>query len=445
MGWPGAEARVVWTIFWINLLTIAVAFKKRMILYALLNAIFLFLVTGQAFFIQGDLDRSPTTMYLLNFINEAGFNLALWYVFGVSCVFLALAAISTGYRRYSHPAPDYSFAPGRFFYVFHFALLCLISAVLILVVVGTDEFLNSSRPGFQTGSTIFLVLLSLGLMPLLFKIIYKSHIGRGDVACFLVSFAVTGAMGRISALYYLMMIFLAVYYTRGWADAPLTPKLIAKVLMFGGAAFVLFVGYGAIRGAQGFTHGSLSDLIDYVERHPENSVLSVEWNYRGDIEGMSGTAAALTQYVSEPNSVHYDYGASWLLQGAIQWVPGVLKSYASSISDLSAKLNWSPYSIVATGVESFFMSFGWGAIIAFPVAVYLLAWRLPLRLQKKRLSPAATYVSYVLLTWEMLFVRGPLTTWIAFCVSYSLIPLLFWPLFRRHFRRAESADILANT
>ena len=433
---------MIWTIFWINVLTIAVAFKKRMILYALLNTIFLFLVTGQAFQIQGDLETQRTVNYLFNFISDVGFNQALWYVLGVSCVMLALAIVSRGYRRGSQPKPLYSFTPTRGFYVLLFMFLCAVSLVLIFLVVGISDFLYSTRPGFQTGSTIFLVLLSLGLMPMLFKIMYKGRIGTGDVACFLLSFLITGAMGRLSAGFFLLMILLAVYYERGWADAPLTPRLIAGVLSFGLAAVIIFVVYGAIRGSQAFVNGnSLGDIIAYLQEHPEKSVLSLEWNYRFDVEGMSGIAGAFTQSLSDPNSVHHDYGASWLLQGAIQWWPGVLKPFANNISDLSAALNWYPYSIVATGVESFFMSFGWAAILIFPLATYVLSWQLPLWFQRARLSPGAKYASYVVMVWTVIFVRGPLIAWIAFCFSYSLIPLLFWPFFGRHFNRTAPQEL----
>lgn len=431
------EALVVWIILWINILTIVIAFKKRMILYALLNAVLLFLVTGQAFQIQGDLITEHTVNYLFNFISDVGFEEALWYVFGVSSVMLALALISPGYRRRLESKHLYSFAPTRGFYLLLFLFLCLVSFVLIFFVVGVSDFLHSSRPGFQTGSTIFLVLLSLGLMPMLYKIIYKNRIGRGDIACFLISFVITGLMGRLSAGFYLLMILLVLYYERGWADQPLTPRLVARILSFGIVAVLVFVAYGAIRGAQAFVSGtSFGAIVDYLREHPEKSVLSLQWNYRFDIEGMSGIAGAFTQTLSDPNSVHHDDGASWMLQGLVQWWPGVLKSYANGITDLSQSLNWYPYSIVATGVESFFMSFGWLGILVFPAATYLIGWQFPLWVHRNRLSPAATYVAYVFMTWSVIFVRGPLVTWIAFCFSYSLIPLLFWPLFQRHFARS---------
>lgn len=427
---------MVWTICCINVVTIAVAFKKRMILYALLNAIFLFIVTGQAFQIEMDLDRAHTVMYLENFISDVGFALALRYVLGISCVLLAFALFSRGYRPCKQPDARYSFAPNRTFYVLLFFYLCLVSVILIFGVIGLSDFLNSSRPGFQTGSTVFLVLLSVGLMPMFFKIIYSGRIGMGDVTCLLVSFLVTGAIGRISAGFYLLMILLALYYARGWADAPLTARLIAKVLAFGFAAVAIFIGYGAIRGAQGFVGGSIGDLIDFVMEHPEKSVLSLEWNYRFDIEGMSGIAGAFSQSLSNPTLARHDLGASWMLQGLIQWWPGVLKPYAVGVSDLTTALNWYPYSIVATGVESFYMSFGWYGIFVFPAAVYLQAWILPLWFQRSQFSPAATLVAYVLMTWTILFVRGPLAAWIALCFTYSLIPLLFWPFFHRHFTKS---------
>jgi len=407
-----------------------------MLLYALLNASLLFLVTGQALQIEGDLERQHTVLYLDNFISDVGFSLAIRYVFGISCVLFGLAFISRGYRPSSPPKYQYSFAPSRLFYVSLFLLLILFSLVLIFFVVGLTEFLHSTRPGFQSGSTIFLVLLSIGSMPLLFKILYKGRIGTGDIACFLVSFIVTGIMGRLSAGFYLLIILLVFYYERGWANSPMTPRLMAKILSFGAAAFVIFMAYGAIRGAQAFASGtSLSDLIDFIQEHPEKSVLSLEWNYRFDIEGMSGTAGALTQYISNPNLVHYDYGASWILQGLVQCFPGFLKSYANSITDLSADLSWYSFSVVPTGVESFFMSFGWSAVLLFPFVVYLFAWRLTLLFLRLDLSPASKFAAYVIMTWTITLVRGPLITWIAFCISYTLIPLFFWPFFQRYFSK----------
>lgn len=430
---------MIWTILVLNLLTVIISFKKRMVLYSLLTAILAFLVTGQAFQIQADLDRSHTVDYLFNFISDVGFHSALRYILGISFLLLLFAAFSTGYQKEPRPEPGLSFVPSRRFYVSLFILLCFFSVLLIFVVVGLSEFLTSTRPGFQHGATIFLVLLYLGLLPLLFKILYKRPIGFGDVTCFLVSFAVTGAMGRISAGFYMLIILLALYHTRGWIDRPITPRMIGLFSLFGLAAVAFFIAYGAIRGAQAFTSGSLSDLIGYVIEHPEKSVLSLEWNYRFDIEGMSGVAGAFTQYLTKPYSAQHDYGAAWILTGMTQWWPAFLKPYASQLEDFGAGLGWYPYSIVPTGVETFFTSFGWPAVILFPVCMYLIAWKLPLKFQRAHLSPFGTVVAYVLMAWTILFVRGPLTVWIAFSFSYTAVTFLFWPLFARQFKATGAA------
>ncbi len=433
-GWPGAETGVVWTIFAINVLTIAVAFKKRMILHAVLAASFLYLVTGQAVQIRSDLERSHTVVYLLNFISDVGFNMALWYVLGVSCVSLGLVLLSKGYRRDSQSNPMYVFAPSRGFYLFLFLFLCFLASVLIFAVVGLETFLHSSRPGFETGSTIFLVLLFLGVMPLLLKILLRGQIEKGDIACCLVSFVVSGAFSRTDLIMYLLAILLALYYARGWANADLTLRRLVIVCGFGVAVAVIIVGIGALHDAQNLIQGSVGDLLSFILSNPEKSVLSLEYNYRVGIEGMSGIAGSFTQYLSNPNSVHHDFGISWLLKGVLLSLPGFLKTYADGLAALVNEWNWYPFSIIPTGAESFFTSFGWAGVLLYPIAVYVLTWSLPLHLQRSRLSPLGGLISYALMTCTLYLVHGPLATWIAFSFAYSVVILVFWPLFRPHIK-----------
>jgi hypothetical protein len=425
---------MIWAIFWINVLTVVIAFKKRMILYGLLNAIFLFLVTGQAFQIESDLNTHRTVDYLLNFISDLGFNLGLRYVLGISIVSFLLALISTGLRDFKLPELQYSFSPSRRFYLGLFLFLSMLSLVLIFVVVGLNEFLHSSRPGFQSGSTIFLVLLFLGVVPLLLKILLRGKIATGDLACCLVTFGVTAFFSRTDLILYLITILLGVYYARGWSNAPFTPLLIAGFLLFGVAVASIIVVIGALHDAQNVVQGSLGDLVGYIFEHPEKSVLSLEYNYRVGIEGMSGIAGLFSQYLSRPDSVHHDYGLSWVIQGTVQWLPGFLKTYANSLTDWSTSLVWYPYSIVATGAETFFMSFGWPAIILYPLAAYVLGWQLPLLALQTRLSPVWGIVTLFLMACTIFFVHGALAVWIGFSFSYSAIVIIFWPIFKRQLK-----------
>jgi len=427
-----SEAFVLWVILALNLLTILISFRKRALFYALHNAIFTFLVTGQAFQIRADLDRNYAVFYLLNFINDEGFHSAVWYIFGVTLVSFALAVISKGYTKAPQSGTKFVFDPGRAFYSRLFLFLCAASFVLIFLVIGLDDFLHSSRPGFQSGSAIFLVLLFLGVVPFLLKILYPGKIRFGDIACLGLTFAISGVLSRTHLVLYLVVILTAFYYARGWSDRPHTLGLFSKVFAFGIAAAILIFGIGALHDAQNFTHGSLADLIAYILKNPERSVLSVEYNYRIGVEGMSGTAGAVSHYLTDPQTVHFDYGSSWFLRGSAQWLPGFLKGFVSPILDLSDALNWHPDSIVASGVESFFVDFGWFAIVLYPLASYLLGWKLPLRIVTTPMSPRMKLICYTAAGWTIMFVHGALAVWIALTVSYSAIILLFWPVFRRH-------------
>ncbi len=119
---------------------------------------------------------------------------------------------------------------------------------------------------------------------------------------------------------------------------------------------------------------------------------------------------------------------------AAQWLPGCSEGICESILDLSHALIWHPDSIVASGVESFFVDFGWFAIALYPLVSYLLAWKFPLRIVTTPMSPKVKLMCYTTAGWTIMFVHGALAVWIAFTFINSMIILLFWPFFRRHIR-----------
>jgi hypothetical protein len=425
---------MIWIILCLNLATMAVAFKKRMILYGLLNGLFLFLVTGQAIQIQEDLRTERTVYYLNNFISDVGFSSAIWYVLAISCFALLLSLLSSGYRAHSQVKSAVTFQPSALFYVSLFSILSLVSFILIFMVVGLSEFLHSSRPGYQTGATIFLVLLFVGIIPLLLKLLFRSKVGLGDLICFSLSCVVTAAFSRIHLVLYLTAILLAFFYSSGWSDRPISLKLASAILVFGAIGSIAFFGIGALHDAQNFVSGSFTDLAAYILKNPEKSILSIDYNYRVGIEGMSGIAGAFSQQCSYPDSVHHDFGLSWLLQGSIQWLPGIIKDRTAGLTSFSEDLTWYTGSIVPTGAESFFISFGLVGCILYPLCVFLLSWQLPIKILTTKTSPLAGVVAYTLFACCIFFVRGNLPTWIAFSFSYLVVIIASWPFFRRYFR-----------
>ena len=160
---------MTWIILLLHLATLAVALKKRVLPYFLFTLYFLFLVVGQAFQIESDLRDRSSVSYLYAFMTREGFGQALWFLFDSSVLSFALVLLADGYKRGTQLPTLRSFEPPRFFYVVMFLFLSGLAGVLIFVVVGLSTFLSSSRPGFESGSTIFLTLLGFGIYPLLLK------------------------------------------------------------------------------------------------------------------------------------------------------------------------------------------------------------------------------------------------------------------------------------
>ncbi len=433
---------MIWIILGLNVLTIMFAVKKRMILYAFFCAIFLFLVTGQAFQIQSDLNTRRSVYYLNNFISDVGFSSALWYVFGISFATLLPTLLLRGYRAHSQLRSNLAFRPTRLFYAGLFTILVVLSGVLVFFVVGLQEFLHSSRPGYQAGATIFIVLLYLGVIPLLIKVLYRCKLGKGDIACFGLSFLMTAAFSRIHVILYLTAILLAFFYGSGWSDRPISAKLLARLLLFGFTGFVLFFGIGALHDAQNFVRGSLGDLVSYIVENPEKSLLSVEYNYRVGVEGMSGIAGAFSQDLSHPNRTHFDLGAPWMIQGSVQWLPGIIKDRAAVLTKLSEELSWYDSSVVATGPEYYFESFGWFGMALYPLSIFFLGWYFPLLILESEAPPAARLIAYTLFACCIFFVRGSLPVWIAFSLSYTVIIAMAWPFFRPHIFEGYPSEII---
>lgn len=421
---------MVWAILVIDILTIIISIRKRALPYALLTLFFMFLVVGQAFQISYDLSGTTDVFYRYAFISKDGFHAALLYLLGTSVLSLILVALAGGYRKGSQPAPMHSFNPPPSLYFALLLFLAGVAGVLIFVVVGFRQFLNSSRPGFQTGSTIFIIILAVGLFPLLLKLMLRAKPHKGDIACFLVSVGITGTFSRIHVILYLSILVILLYYNRGWSEAKLKFKHVLAASSIGIVLALLFFIVGAVRDAENYTGGSLALVENYILAHPDKSLLSISMNYRIEVEGMSGLSGAFTHYLHEQSAVSYDLGAYWTAKGALQWIPGFAKPYLSGITDYIDGLNWYSASIIAPGIESSFESFGWLGMLFYAFVFFWLAWQFPIFAVSHRLSPVLELAAFILIGCTVFFVRGSLVVWIGYSIAYLVIIALSWPAWR---------------
>jgi hypothetical protein len=419
---------MTWIILFLNLATLAVALKKRVLPYFIFTIYFLFLVVGQAFQIQSDLGAQNSVSYLYAFMTRKGFEQALWFLFATSTLSLALALLGEGYKRGTRLPTLRSFEPPRFFYVFMLLFLLGLAGVLIFVVVGLSTFLSSSRPGFEPGSTVFLTLLGFGLYPLLLKIMYKSPVRLGDVACASITFLVSLGFSRMHVILYVTALLTTMYYGWGWADKTIRIKVVlglAAVTIFGAAAFITV---GALRNAQSYTSGSIADLWRYNLDHPEQNMLSTDIMYQRSVEGMSGLTGAFTKADVDPESVRNDYGLGWIVHGLVLSLPNPLKSPIGALEETLEQYHWYDESIISPGIETSFTSFGWLGAIFYPMAFFLFAWKFCLFIVGRPLSPPLRLCSFMLLGCGIFFVRGTLSAWIGYSVAYTATILGSSPL-----------------
>ncbi len=419
---------MTWIILLLNIATLSVALKKRVLPYFLFTLYFLFLVVGQAFQIKSDLGGQDSVNYLYAFMTQKGFAEALWFLFGTSALSLALALLGDGYKRGTRLPVQRSFAPPRFFYVFLFLFLSGLAGVLIFVVVGLSTFLSSSRPGFESGSTIFLTLLGFGIYPLLLKIMYNSPVQGGDVACASITFLVSLGFSRMHVILYVTALLTTMYYGWGWADRPIRPKAVigfAVVAVLGAFSFVTI---GALRNAQSYTGGSIGELWRYNMDHPEKNMLSTDVMYQRSVEGMSGLTGAFTQADVAPQSVRNDYGLGWIIQGVMLSLPGPMKSRLSGIEDALQPYRWYDQSIISPGIETSFTSFGWLGLIFYALAFFAFAWKFCLFVVGRPLSPPLRLCCFMLLGCGIFFVRGTFAGWIGYSIAYTATILGSSPL-----------------
>ena len=411
---------MTWIILALNLATLVLALRKRMLPYFILSVYFLLLVVAQAFQINSDVSGRTGVSYLYAYMTQEAFHQALWFLFGVSLLSMILVVIAGGYKRGSLVPVFYKFAPPRFFYPFLLLFLCSLGAVLIFVVVGLANFLSASRPGTEPGSTIFLTLLGLGIYPLLLKILYRTRINAWDIACGAVPLIVSMGFSRMHVILYVTTLLSALYYNRGWADSPVRVRPVVLSSLATVICVLAFIFLGAIRDAQNGTAGaSILQLIEYNFEHPETNMLSVSVTYQRSVEAMAGLTGAFTRAEADPGSVVHDFGAGWIVEGVLLSLPSNLKSRLSFIREPVVQYRWYSDSIISSGIESSYTSFGWWGMVFYPFAFFAFAWLFCLFLVRHSLSPPLKLTGWMLIGCGIFFVRGSYPGWIGYSIAYA--------------------------
>jgi hypothetical protein len=408
----------------LNFGAIIVSYAKRMIVYSIGMFFFFALVSGQSVQLAFDLSDEHYVDYLNHYITRSGFESAQLFLMLTSIILLILPIMFSSHIRLKFVNVNCREFKLKDLFIINLLILIL-SFFLIFVLVGWSFFISNSRPGVVPGSTIFLVSLSIGLYPMLSQVICNKKISKANAVTFGFVLFVTLLFSRIHVIVYSMMFFVAWFYSSLAYSHRVTISEVKRLTIFGISAAIVFFGMGTIRDTLSFVDGDWYNIYNYAVENINQGILSVRYNYIASVEGMSGLAGAFT-FMEQMATLNFpfDLGLNLIVQGLFQWIPSFFKPFTMPIVDFFQAGNWYPNSIVASGLESAFTSFGWLGIIIFPILFFSISNIITsLYLSAKTVN--GKLFSLILIGMQVFFIRGSWPVWIGFTISYVVIFLLF--------------------
>ena len=415
--------------FLINLALVYFASKKRHVLLAACFFFQLFLVAGQAIQIQEDLKLDDSLIYLNHEIGKDGF---FWSQIYLLIALIGQLLLLVNGKKILSPSKEFilkSINISLFSYSLIFIFTISSSFLLIFFVVGVESVINDTRPGIASGTTIFLVLMSLGLMPSLEKLSRRQNLKKIDILLAVISLITTMLFSRlhviIYALTYLFCIFYAYDYRISFKPAAALKMAFVPVL-----TGLIFFGVGAYRDALNYQSGSSQDILDYIRENPDVGVLSLRYNYLLGVEGMSGLSGAFTQAMQNPELLlPNDFGLSTIFMSLMQVTPGFLKVYISTVIDFLRDFYWYQPSIVSSGIEGSFVSFGILGIFLYPL-IFLSSCNIIVRRFLSAKSSFDVIFFCFLSGLQVLMVRGSWHIWLAHIIAYYVAIKIYLMLSR---------------
>ena len=422
--------------------TVLIAAKLRAFPFAVLSLFFALLVPMQGLYLIDDLQEASSTTRLYTSISREGFGSASVYLLlTCSLVFLLLVLRPFSVQRRKQVIRDRAepvcrlnvYRPSTSFTFGLYLFVLLVTLVLVFVVVGAEEFTSSSRPGAQSGATIFLVMLSVGVIPTVLRFLAGSLPKRSEILLFVLVLAVTAGFSRIHVLVYVFAATLSAFYGRRLFLRALSTRLVLGATALSSLVVSIFFIVGAVRDALNYV--SFFEILAFLSADDSVSLLTLERTYRIGVEGMSGLAGAFTAASSQPALVDFDFGASWIMKGALQSVPGFIKAAIEPLYSVLRGLEWYSESVVPSGIEMSFTSFGWFGPFFYSAAFYFLFFLVPRALLRFNGCTLKRLLLVLFLSNGIFFVRGSWTVWIGYSLSYTVVLLMAWGIFKSRVRK----------
>lgn len=421
---------------YINIVSLIVSFallrrsyKSNNLIALMFILTLVFLVVGQAVHISVSLLDMAEVTYHNNYINQEGHLLAsgmLLYII-ILIFFLSLRLQTNSSNCFAEWAPaandQYKLSV---FYGIQWAMLLFNAVAVIALVGGFNVWITSDRP-LAPGSTFLIFAVGMAAYPLLISLSYNQATTWHERLLFLTSFLLIMSFSRFLAIFKLLILLFAYYYRSKNCSIRLYKKeLILGFLLIG---FIMF-GYGTYRHVVArIDNPSFINIIDYTIDNPENTLMSVDLNYRIAIEGMSGLSGVLSESIQTSDS-RFDGGISMLSVG-VKMIPSFFREYISEIDAYISSIYWYHGSIVPGGLECFFVHFSFFMLILYPIAFCGYTYCIHNHLMKTANAERKLFL-IVIAIFGLQLIRGSTITLFVF-TGAELLVVSFSLLLRRYF------------
>ena len=431
----------------INVLTVCLLFNKRHYELTLLFSLFVALHSVQAILMLPQLvSSSGSILYLYNEVTLEGFEESLLYLFILSGAALLSGFVLPARSSFSQSPLFLSSRSDKYRLLFLHLLFVISLLWFIQSVGGVSAFLYSSRPAAADGSTLPLVLMSVGIFPLLYLRLLRKKASILSIASYSLSMGVALVTSKMHFLAYLlstMIVILPAFNPLAGSELresllsitpQLTPSKSIRHFKFSGRlkAFLLSIVLVPLLFYAGYFRDSLSDLDPTA--HTEvtllgtasdrvNTFSDISVFYNLAVEGQSSIAGAFT--LSRKVNASSDLGLTILVKSLYQVFPASLKHNLGSLVDVN-EFYWYQSAIVPSSACDMYIAYGWFGALLFPVFLFGL-YRFFLLLYSRSASAAFRVSVAVQLGLLVFLVRGSLFVYLAFAIAYlfvSFIPLL---------------------
>lgn len=408
--------------------------SQRNLFAILISGTFLVLVSGQAWWMLSRFEESGENgmMHLYQYISLPAARMANFYV-GLAVIFFAIFYFIKRNRRYKTGVQT-DCVSGRPInqraYLFLFAWVVVISINLTMSAGGLIASLSAPGLNYAYGVTMYLILLSAGKLPLLYKIASRGEILKSDILLFLIVVFFTLLNARLNAGLILLQLVIIVNYCRH----EISRKVLLLVPTF---AVIIFIVFGLYREFASRQSGVIAqdELIAFVIDYADFTMV-FDWFYAMNVEGFAGLAGVLT-YDKAIGGISFDFGLS-NISFITQFIPGALRTDPSlPLSQLSEYLrSIYPYqegSIIRPGIEIAYSNFWvigivlFGALLGYFAQFFHAAM---LRINSSTLAIGLISVQ------SFHSIRGPISNALFFGMS-DLIMLLLFKIVLSAFKRTN--------